>query len=129
MSLLLDTNIVLAFIEERPEKLGREARRAIEQEDALLYASVASLWEIAIKIGTGKLALHVPPARLPTLLADLEIDLLSIESDHVLHVLDPLPPTRDPFDRLLLAQCAVERLRLVTLDRALVDHPLAWRPT
>ena len=41
--------------------------------------------------------------------------------------LDPEPPTRDPFDRLLLAQCAVDNLRLVTVDRALAGHPLAWR--
>ena len=33
--------------------------------------------------------------------------------------------TRDPFDRMLLAQCQVEGLRLLTIDRALVAHPLA----
>ena len=37
------------------------------------------------------------------------------------------PATRDPFDRMLLAQCKVEGLQLVTLDRALIGHPLAWR--
>ncbi|MGF1549428.1 MAG: hypothetical protein ACFBQW_02680 [Sphingomonadaceae bacterium] len=36
--------------------------------------------------------------------------------------------TRDPFDRLLLAICQVERLRLLTTDQRLADHPLAWRP-
>ena len=40
---------------------------------------------------------------------------------------EPEPQTRDPFDRLLLGQCQVENLRLVTLDRALAAHPLAWR--
>jgi PIN domain nuclease of toxin-antitoxin system len=37
---------------------------------------------------------------------------------------DPDPKTRDPFDRMLLAQCEVEGFRLLTIDRALVSHPL-----
>jgi len=56
------------------------------------------------------------------------LEILAIEVAHVLHAVDPEPPTRDPFDRLLLAQCHVEGLKLVTVDRALVDHPPAFRP-
>jgi PIN domain nuclease of toxin-antitoxin system len=55
--------------------------------------------------------------------------ILNIAAPHVLALVTPEPRPRDPFDRLLLAQCAVENLRLVTVDRALVDHPLAFRPT
>jgi PIN domain nuclease of toxin-antitoxin system len=54
--------------------------------------------------------------------------LLVIEASYVLSAVDPEPTTRDPFDRLLLAQCAVENLHLVTIDRHLTAHPLAWRP-
>ncbi|MDP4006098.1 hypothetical protein Q8W67_21930 [Methylobacterium sp. NEAU K] len=43
------------------------------------------------------------------------------------HAVDPMPPTRDPFDRMLLVQCLVEDRRLVTVDRALHTHPLAPR--
>ena len=128
MSLLLDTNILIAITEKQTDRLGWPIRHAIEDEGALLWASVASLWEIAIKAGIGKLPISTRPSDLPPLLTDIGLNLLSIHPAHVLHDLDPLPPTRDPFDRLLLAQCALERLRLVTLDRALVDHPLAWRP-
>jgi PIN domain nuclease of toxin-antitoxin system len=46
---------------------------------------------------------------------------------HVITLVLPEPPTRDPFDRLLLAQAQVEGLQLVTIDRALIDHPLAYR--
>jgi PIN domain nuclease of toxin-antitoxin system len=53
--------------------------------------------------------------------------LLIIDHRHVLAELDPEPATRDPFDRLLLAQCEVEGMRLVTVDTALSVHPLAWR--
>jgi PIN domain nuclease of toxin-antitoxin system len=51
--------------------------------------------------------------------------VLPIVTAHVIAHVAPEPPTRDPFDRLLLAQCKTEARRLVTIDRALVDHPLA----
>jgi PIN domain nuclease of toxin-antitoxin system len=54
--------------------------------------------------------------------------ILNVTAPHVLAELSPDPPTRDPFDRLLLGQASVEAMRLVTLDRALADHPLSWRP-
>jgi PIN domain nuclease of toxin-antitoxin system len=57
------------------------------------------------------------------------LTLLAVDHRHAVRWVDPEPPTRDPFDRLLLAQCAVEDMRLITLDRALARHPLAWRAT
>ncbi|NTS30405.1 hypothetical protein HQ945_03985 [Phyllobacterium sp. BT25] len=56
------------------------------------------------------------------------IALLPIEARHVVIAAQPGPTTRDPFDRLLLAQCHVEGLALATIDRALIDHPLALQP-
>lgn len=88
---------------------------------------MASLWEIAIKSRLGKLDAGVPLERMQSSLQDAGLTILPIEIKHVLTAADPEPPTRDPFDRLLLAQCQVEGLQLVTIDRALVDHPLAFR--
>ena len=102
-------------------------RRAVSDPEAVLHASVASLWEIAIKSRLRKLAPVVSPALLPELLRRTGFELLVIDHRHVLATVEPSPATRDPFDYLLLAQCLVENLRLVTLDRALVAHPLAWR--
>ncbi len=90
--------------------------------------SAASLWEIAIKVRLAKLSLGGNLADLPDLLNSLGVPVLPIDDRHALASVTPEPPTRDPFDRMLLAQCQVEGLRLVTVDRALVDHPLAWRP-
>jgi PIN domain nuclease of toxin-antitoxin system len=53
------------------------------------------------------------------------VELVPINEHHTLIAVEPEPLTRDPFDRLLLAQCQVEDLRLVTIDRALVAHPMA----
>lgn len=48
--------------------------------------------------------------------------ILPITAQHALADVEPVPPTRDPFDRLLRAQCAVEGLSLLTLDGALRIH-------
>ena len=53
--------------------------------------------------------------------------LLIIDANHVLTSVEPQPLTRDPFDRLLLAQCKVESMQLLTIDRALLAHPLAMK--
>jgi PIN domain nuclease of toxin-antitoxin system len=54
--------------------------------------------------------------------------LLAIDHHHAVADVDPEPATRDPFDRLLLAQCAIENMRLMTTDRVLAGHPFAWQP-
>lgn len=101
--------------------------RRIGARDHTLFASVASLWEIAIKVRLGKLDAGVELASIPSMLASFDLTICPIDHRHALTSVHPEPPTRDPFDRMLLAQCQVENLRLVTVDRALVDHPLAWR--
>jgi PIN domain nuclease of toxin-antitoxin system len=127
MRLLLDTHILLGLIEKRLAAFGSEVRTLLENPDAEFVASVASLCEIAIKWRLGKLELAVNLNALPELLEAMGVELISINAQHVLISVEPEPSTRDPFDRLLLAQCKIEMLRLVTIDRALVDHPLAAR--
>ncbi len=62
---------------------------------------------------------------MPDILSSAGLELIPINEHHVLAAVHPEPVTRDPFDRLLLAQCSVEELRLVTIDRALISHELA----
>ncbi len=124
MRLLLDTSVLIDFIEGR---LGARTREALVSPDAVVHVSVASLWEIAIKFRLGKLPLRTPLGQLTELLENLGLVVVVIEAAHVLAAVDPEPTTRDPFDRLLLAQCAVENLRLVTIDRQSTAHPLSWR--
>lgn len=125
MRLLLDTHVLLAIVNRRIDLLNFGVRRAVISPSNELAASVVSLWEIAIKFRLGKLQLEIAIDRLPVVLAELAIEALPITASHALHLVRPEPITKDPFDRLLLAVCAVEGLRLATLDRALVAHPLA----
>src|SRR5947209_3898195 len=65
----------------------------------------------------------------PDLLQRMGFAMLAINERHVLAVAQPKPRTRDPFDRLLLAQCMVENFRLVTIDRVLKHHQITWQPS
>ena len=89
--------------------------------------SAASLWEIAIKSRLGKLRLRTRLGALPELLEMLGVGIIAIDARRALAAVEPEPTTRDTFDRMLLAQCQIEGLKLVTVDRALASHPLAVR--
>lgn len=123
--LLLDTLVLLAILRSRFDRLDEGVRAALTRPDAELVVSVVSIWEIAIKARLGKLRVEFALARLPELVCGMPAKLLPIRAEHVLTEVDPRPQTRDPFDRLLLAQCQTENLRLVTQDRQLVGHRLA----
>jgi PIN domain nuclease of toxin-antitoxin system len=126
--LLLDTHILLAVLDQRTERFAPGVRRLLAEPAGEFFASVASLWEIAIKWRLGKLHLTPSLHTLPELIGGIGIELLAINEHHVLAAAEPEPLTRDPFDRLLLAQCQVENLRLVTIDHALGSHAMAARP-
>lgn len=126
MLLLLDTHILLSLGDD--EKLPSFIDDAVRDQHNLLFASAASLWEAAIKHRLGKLPLPCPLKEWPELLAMMAVSIMDIHITHVLAEADPVPGTRDPFDRLLLAVCQRENMRFVTLDKSLLGHPLAFRP-
>jgi PIN domain nuclease of toxin-antitoxin system len=124
--LLLDTHAVVWWLADDP-RLSAPAREAIAGA-ALPLLSAVSLMEIGIKTSLGKLKLESGWVGL--LLAD-GFGFLAIEPDHAL-VLGRMPfvelagtPVRDPFDRLLAAQAAVERVPVVTRDPAIAAHGVA----
>jgi PIN domain nuclease of toxin-antitoxin system len=125
MRLLLDTNAFLWFIVGSP-RLSQRARIMIEDETNTLYLSVASLWEIAIKISLGKLHLAQPFGTLiPQQLSQNDISLLDITPDHASYVITLPFHHRDPFDRLLIAQAQVEQMPIVGRDPAFDAYPVA----
>lgn len=128
MTLLLDTNILVPLIDGTGRNLPSHIVDAIRDEDAGLSASIVSIWEVAIKHRLGKLALPCPLADWPAALETLNIRVMTIRTAHVIQPVEPPLAARDPFDRLLMAICAAEGLRLVTTDEALMRHPLALRP-
>lgn len=127
MLLLLDTHILLLLGDDETEQLPPFIDDAVRDQRNSLFASAVSLWEMAIKHRLRKLPLPCPIEEWPALLSSMAVSVMDIHISHVLAEADPVPNTRDPFDRLLLAVCQTEKMRLVTRDKQLLSHPLVWR--
>jgi PIN domain nuclease of toxin-antitoxin system len=115
-SLLLDTHAMLWFVWDDP-KLSASAKKAIEDAENRKLVSIASCWEIAIKVGLGKLDLGESSRTfLPREIAVNNFELLPITLDHATGV-EGLPMHhRDPFDRVLVAQAIAESLTVIGAD-------------
>ena len=118
MRLLLDSHAALWWLSD-PEKLSDEARLAVASIENEVYLSSASLWEIHLKAGKGKL--NIPPSLIDAL-SEQEIDELKITWKHTERT-RTLPLIHlDPFDRLLIAQAQEEGLTLVTRDELIQQY-------
>ena len=116
MNLLLDTHTFLWFI-AGDSSLSKAARSAIEDLNNNLYLSVASVWEIAIKVSIDKLELSEPfETFIPEQLAENGIELLDISVEHAAQIVSMPFHHRDPFDRLIAAQASVEKMTLLSVD-------------
>jgi len=124
VKLLLDTHAFIWML-EAPEKLSERVIQAHNDSTNTLYLSVASLWEIQIKLAIGKLEMDVSLAQIVReQLQGHRFQLLDIRAEHVL-ALEELPRHHgDPFDRLLIAQARVEGLPLVSIDNVFEQYPV-----
>jgi PIN domain nuclease of toxin-antitoxin system len=128
MRLLLDTQCWL-WMNAAPERFSPATKRLVESPDTELLLSAASALEIAIKHALGKLRLPAKPADyVPSRLEQTHTIALPILHDHALRSGELPPHHRDPFDRLLIAQAQLERLSLLTSDRAFAayDVDVIW---
>jgi len=124
MRLLLDTHTFLWFI-MGSSNLSAAARSLIEDAANEKFVSVASLWEIAIKLSIGKLTLSTPfDVLIPQQLSSNGFNLLNIEIEHAATVATLPFHHRDPFDRLLIAQAAVEKMSIVGIDTVFDAYPV-----
>jgi len=115
--ILLDTHLLLWAVAE-PRKLPPAARKRIEEAD--VFVSAASIWEVSIKVALGKLA--ADPAELLAEIEPAGFSLLSVTGEHAAAVARLPPVHADPFDRMLVAQAKTEPLLLLTNDAALADY-------
>lgn len=122
MKVLLDTHLLL-WAAGQPDRLSADARALIESAENELFFSSASLWEIVIKRGLGRVDFKVDARLLRRGLLDNGYSELPIASEHVVAI-EGLPPIhKDPFDRVLLAQAQVEGITLLTADPTLAQYP------
>ena len=118
MRLLLDTHVLLWALADSP-RLSTKARDLLADSDNECWVSSASIWEIAIKTRLGKIPLGLPLASLEQAIDRAGFRPLDVTMRHAVALEGVDAPHADPFARLLLAQCEVETMRLLTSDKVL----------
>ena len=116
MNLLLDTHIFI-WSQIALQKISAQKLQAMKDTQNILFLSLASIWEIQIKIQIGKFSFPKP---LPEIIIEQQtvnnLQILPITAEHI-YELENLPfHHKDPFDRLLIAQTLVENYTIVTDD-------------
>jgi PIN domain nuclease of toxin-antitoxin system len=119
MRLLLDSHILLWLLAD-DKKLPRLARTRIRKANSVLVSS-ATLWELSIKVGMGRL--NVNMLRLVESIDASGLTELPVQRSHALMLLRLPDFHRDPFDRLLVAQAIAEGLTLMTNDETVAKYP------
>jgi PIN domain nuclease of toxin-antitoxin system len=111
--LLIDSHTFLWML-GRPERLSSAAHRAVTDSNNDRFLSIASLWEIAIKVSIGKLTV---PMELDKAIEFLAAQSLPMTIAHIKRAQSLPFHHRDPFDRMMIAQAMEEGLTIVTRDR------------
>lgn len=119
--LLLDTHLVLWWLNGDP-RLPQPVMERVQAEQAEVFVSQASLWEMAIKASIGRLQVDLPELERQVPLQGFR--WLPISNAHLLAVgdLETDGVQRDPFDRLLVCQSRVEPMLLLTVDTQLRSY-------
>jgi PIN domain nuclease of toxin-antitoxin system len=123
MRYLIDTQTLLWALEDNPN-LSQQSKSILEDTTSVLYVSIASLWEIAIKTSIKKLELRQSLAQIVQILPQMEVLVLPIDPVHILTV-ETLPFFhRDPFDRIIIAQALAENLEIISSDGIFRQYPV-----
>ncbi len=131
MRVLLDTSYLYGPMESLGLFTDAE-RRLLDSRAARNYVGAVSIWEVRLKFqarhGSGVRKSRFDPEDVVAALEQQDVTFLPTTMVHACKSLDVAIPHRDPFDELLLVQAQAEGLRLLTVDRRLVGHPLATMP-
>ncbi|MEO1375822.1 MAG: type II toxin-antitoxin system VapC family toxin [Cyanobacteria bacterium J06635_10] len=124
MNILLDTHVFI-FTTANPERLSQTVTNLLTDTSNTWILSIASVWEMQIKLQLGKLNLN---STLPNLIDNQQrvnnLQILPIDLTHI-YALNNLPSHhKDPFDRLLIAQAMVEQMPIVSIDEVFDNYPI-----
>lgn len=122
MRVLLDTHLLL-WAAQKSAHLSPAAIKLIGDSDNQLMFSVASIWEFGIKYAKAPEEFEVSPNELRESLLQNGYVELEITGRHVLGVLNLPALHGDPFDRVLIAQSAIEGITLLTSDEKVARYP------
>lgn len=128
MRILLDTSYLYNLF-DATGRLSETERLILSNPDVTLFVSAASIWEMKLKFAarhpSGARRSSFDPKSVIALMEEQDVTFLPITVAHASAELEAPLKHKDPFDELLLAQAQSEGLRLLTIDRNLIGHPLA----
>lgn len=124
MEYLIDTHVLIWYIEGDPA-LPSHLIKVLDDSDTNIIISIASLWELTIKVGSGKLKLSITTQQLQQRIsASRNFKVLDIKLEHLLS-LQSLPHHHgDPFDRMIISQAITEGLTIISADRQFGTYPV-----
>ena len=127
MRYLLDTHALIWHLED-DARLSTVSKSVIENEQNEIFATIASFWEMVIKISLGKLNLKMPLDDMFEKLESMEIAIINIQASHVRNVQNLPHHHRDPFDRMIIAQADAEKCTIISIDNAFDAYstPVLW---
>jgi PIN domain nuclease of toxin-antitoxin system len=120
--MLLDTHALLWFL-NKDSRLPETTKQQIEDAESV-FVSMASLWEISIKVNIGKLTLMAPFETIRLNMINLGIEELPISFEDAITYLSIPLHHRDPFDRILVAQAMNHSLILISRDVAFDSYAI-----
>jgi PIN domain nuclease of toxin-antitoxin system len=115
MNLLLDTHAFLWFLEGNNE-LSNKARASIENPENAKFISIASIWELAIKLNLKKLKLDVSLEELKGAIVANNFEILPLDFEHIIGLSKLADFHKDPFDRIIIAQAITESCIVLSKD-------------
>jgi PIN domain nuclease of toxin-antitoxin system len=114
--LLLDTHTVIWFFDGN-NLISKIAKKEILDTQNEKFISIASVWEVAIKISLGKFSFDGGINEFVRLIKRNGFCILPVEVSHI-YELETLPfHHRDPFDRIIIAAAIAEKLEILSADR------------
>lgn len=130
MRILLDTSYIYRLATQ-PARLSDAERLILTNQTIQLYVSAVSIWEMRLKFQSrdrsGRRKSFFDPNVVINMLEDQNVIFLPMTPSHAARSLEIPVTHKDPFDELLLVQAQEEGLKLLTIDRHLIGHPLAVR--
>ncbi len=123
MDLLLDTHALIWFM-NGDHQLPDKSKHLMKDIGNKCYVSIASVWEIAIKISIGKLELNGGFDEISNVLYKNDFELLPLHFEHIRELLNLEFHHRDPFDRIIISQGIVEKLPIITSDGIFRLYPV-----
>lgn len=115
MNYLLDTHTFLWFLEGNTN-LSNKARKTIENLNNINFISIASIWEIAIKLSISKLRLDIKLEELKTEILKNDFEILPLDFEHIIELTNLEQIHKDPFDRIIISQAIYEKFTIISKD-------------